>query len=116
MIAKLFIWALLAMVPMTGLRMVCVDQPSGVAAPEAKASAAAECDETCALPRKAPRTSLPACMLLAESCSLILVGTVAILPAQPAVRTLPESVRFEYPGRLSYMAPDLSHQGPPPKI
>ena len=115
MIAKLLIWALLAIVPMTGLRMVCIDQPGGVAVPEARASAAAECDETCALPRKAARRSTPACMLLADSCSLILVGTVAVLPAQPAVRTIPEIVRFEYPGRPHYIAPDLAHQGPPPK-
>ncbi|HXG54752.1 MAG TPA: hypothetical protein VNJ03_05180 [Vicinamibacterales bacterium] len=115
MLAKLLIWALLAIVPMTGLRMVCLDQPGGVAVPEAGASAGAECDETCALPGKAARRSTPACMLLAESCSLILVGTVAVLPAQPAVRTLPEIVRFEYPGQTCYSAPVLAHQGPPPK-
>ena len=112
---KLLVWSLLAFVPFTGVRMVCLDRP---AAMTSQAYQGADCDRFC-LRSDAPvqdvRSGTVECMLLAECSLLAGVSTVAVLPGQTSITfDLPERKQaLELPDY--YLAPLLAHHTPPPK-
>jgi len=118
---RLITCLLLAMIPLTGIHMVCIGGP-GAAALTVGASDGAGCEETCARRKPSTATSTtkaepPAgCVLVADGCSLLLPGMIAVVPAQStfsfelAARPL-EAVRLPL-----YLAPPLAHTSPPPKI
>ena len=113
---KLLIWLLLAFVPLTGVRMVCIAR---AATPVASAGATTEdCDQFCLrsnAPKPEARSGKVECILLAQCSLLVGVSTVAVLPKQtPITYDLPLRHRtvevFDF-----YIAPLLAHQTPPPK-
>lgn len=112
---KLLVWSLLAFVPLTGVRMVCLDR---AATATSRPYQGADCDQFC-LRSNAPgqdvRSETLECMLIAECSLLAGVSSAAILPSQM-------SVTFDLPERKQalevpeyYMAPLLANHTPPPR-
>lgn len=115
MIHKLLVCALLAIVPVTGLRMICVDPPVQATDDAMRAGdGGQDCDEICAR-KPGKRSQGPTCMLLADGCSVVLIAVVAVVatPVPVVVRAQPSP--FELPCQQSYLSPSLAHPAPPPK-
>ena len=114
-IHKLLVCALLTIVPVTGLRMICVDPPvEAKAAVSQPPQTGQDCEETC--PRKpAKRSSGPTCMLLADGCTVVLIAVVAVVPAHAPVVLRAEAAPFESALHQSYLSPTLALHAPPPK-
>ena len=115
MIHKLLVCALLAIVPVTGLRMICVDPPVQATDDAMRAGdGGQDCDETCTR-RPAKRSPGPTCMLLADGCSVVLIAVVAVVPAHAPVVVRTQPSPFEFHCQQSYLPPSLAHHAPPPK-
>ena len=114
MIHKLLVCALLAIVPVTGLRMICVDRPVEAADDETRPSDGADCDDTCAR-KPAKRSPAPTCTLLADGCSVVLIAVVAVVPVHAPVVVRAQPSPFESRSQESYLPPSLAHLAPPPK-
>jgi hypothetical protein len=110
---QLLIWTLLIVAPMTGVRVVCIDPPSAASA-TAHLDQSADCDEMCARPQKPARDGVY-CALTADSCSLMLAATVAVIPTHSFVTLCPEPTPFESSFADLYLAPELARQSPPPR-
>jgi hypothetical protein len=117
---------LLAVVPMSGLRMVCitahglVGELSG-SADAASAAADAECERTCRrhpaadAPRQQPPPAVQ-CLLLADpSCELLAGAAPALLPAVPASRPAVGAAAFVARGVPRYLPPSPARHTPPPE-
>ena len=114
---KLLIWSLLAFVPFTGVRMVCIDRPA--AGLPSAADQGNDCDQFC-LRSKAPAAYAPRanveCMLFAEGSVLVVVSGVATLSAQAPIRFELRHPTYEIEVGDRYLSPVLPHHTPPPKI
>lgn len=113
---KLLVWSLLAFVPLTGVRMVCIASPATpVTSP---ADPGGDCDQFCSrsnAPERDVRSGDVDCMLLAQCSLLAGVSSVAVLPGQtPITFDLPER-KYALDVRGYYLAPILAHHTPPPK-
>jgi hypothetical protein len=123
--------ALLALVPFTSLRMVCVDaHGAGAAAGPAVTSDASagaaeagdECARICAR-RPAPHADAPApeapsvtCLLVADpTCQFLSTATAAIMPREPGLPVQHRAVRLDPPAAPSYLVPVLDRRSPPPR-
>jgi hypothetical protein len=124
--------ALLALVPFTSLRMVCVDaHGAGAAATAAVNSDAAEtgateaedeCARICAR-RPSPHAEAPApaapsvtCLLVADpTCQFLSTATAAIMPRQPGLPVQRRAVRLDPPAARGYVVPLLDRRSPPPR-
>ena len=114
MIHKLLVCALLAIVPVTGLRMICVDPPVQATDDAMRAGdGGQDCEETCT--RRPKRSPGPTCMLLADGCSVVLIAVVAVVPAHAPVVVRAQPSPSEFPWQGSYLSPSLVHPAPPPK-
>lgn len=113
---KLLVCSLLAFVPFTGVRMVCIE--SAATPLTSPAAPGGDCDQFC-LRSNAPERNVQSrdveCILLAECSLLAAASTVAILPGQtPITFDLPERKHtLEVLGY--YLVPILAHRTPPPK-
>ena len=113
---RLLIWPLLAFVPFTGVRMVCIDRPA--TAVTSTAVPGGDCDQFC-LRSSAASGSNPSaiveCMLFAEGSLLVVVSGVAVLPVQTLVEfeLAPRKYASEAPDY--YLAPVLARHNPPPR-
>ena len=115
MIHKLLVCTLLAIVPVTGLRMICVDPPvSSKAAVGPAASGGQDCEETCAR-KPVKRGPGPTCMLLADGCTVVLIAVVAVVPAHMPVLQRAQAVPYEPALYQFYRSPTLDQHAPPPK-
>lgn len=114
MLYKLFICALVAIVPLTGIHMICVDAPARQTASNVAASDDG-CEELCSRRRPARPTPQPGCVLVADSCSLLLPGLIAVAPAHPPVVFLLVMQRLAPLAHGLYLPPSLAHDSPPPK-
>jgi hypothetical protein len=109
----LVVWIMLAMSPLSGLRIVCVIDPH-----ETDASLQSDdplaCQSVCSLhPRASYRTR---CALVEDpSCAYALGTTTAVLPAAPALPFTMTSEPFDRGPRVSYPRPALDRASPPPK-
>ena len=114
--------------PLTGVRLVCLDEEADGAAgsrttvPAAAAAAgdaeARACAHACALhAKRAPR---PACRLVAgdeDLCSFLIDGAIAVLQRGPDLpMALTVSPFVFVPTVVAYPAPMLAPPGPPPKV
>jgi hypothetical protein len=110
---KLFICALVAMVPLTGIRMICVDASGRRAA---KVAATADgCEEVCSRRKPVAPAEPPGCVLVADSCSLLLPGIIAVAPTHPPMVFLLVLQRLAPLAHGLYRPPSLAHDSPPPK-
>lgn len=120
----LAILTLVIVLPLTGLRVVCLDddEAGGVAGRRVTAAAGtpdeAACAHSCALhAKKAPR---PACRLVAgdeEICSFLIDGVIAVLQGGPDLPMALTVSPFAFvPTVVAYPAPMLAPPGPPPKV
>ena len=127
--------ALLALVPFTSLRMVCIDSHVGGAAaelavkPDASAEAAAaeagdECARICArrlsphadAEAPAPKAPSVTCLLVADpTCQFLSTATAAIMPREPGLAVQHRAVRLDPPAAPSYLVPVLDRHSPPPR-
>ena len=115
----LLVWALLALVPFSGVRMLCLDR-AGIGArvrPSAAAvrpEDAAACRKTCALhAHPAPK---PACVLVADAACAFLMGIApAVVPVSPGLSIARMAARVELIPSDSYRSLVLSPPGPPPR-
>ncbi len=120
----LAVLTLVIVLPLTGLRVVCLDgeETGGVVGPRLAAAAGAPdeaaCAHSCALHAK--RTSRPACRLVAgddEVCSFVIDGVVAVLHRSAELpMALTVSPFASVPTVVAYPAPMLAPPGPPPKV
>jgi hypothetical protein len=115
---KLLICSLLALVPSTGVRMVCLDPLPGTTASQ-PGDAQAACDEFC-LRRNAPGDkkatgSNVGCLLLADGELLLMVSGIAVLPAVPTIEFDSPAPPVEDEDRNLYLPPALAQHSPPPK-
>lgn len=113
---KLLICSLLAFMPLTGVRVVCVEG-SGGARTASAVDGGDPCDEFC--PRRtSPAEGVPAsnvdCMLLADGVLLLVFSGTALVPVLPGVPFEPLSVALVQERQDFYLAPVLAHYSPPP--
>jgi hypothetical protein len=114
LISKIFVWALLAIIPLTGLKMICVAAPANASTTAASSDGSEECGDMC--PRKpAHRSAAPGCVLVADDCTIELVGVIAVLPLAPPVTFQLQARSFSFPPAPAPSAPALSQPSPPPK-
>jgi hypothetical protein len=115
---------LVLVLPLTGLRLVCLDDDETVGTSGRRLAAAAgtpddpACAHSCALHAK--RTSRPACRLVAgdeDQCSFLIDGVIAVLQRSAALpMALTVSPFVSVPTVVAYPAPMLAPPGPPPKV
>jgi hypothetical protein len=117
--------ALLALVPLSSLRIVCVNaHATGAAAAfDEAAAAAAECVRICthkAVPHAdvpAPATPSVTCLLVADpTCQFLSTATAAIMPHAPRLPVQSRAVRLDTPGAAGYLVPTLARHSPPPRF
>jgi len=113
--------ALLALVPLTSVRMVCFDAHATAttaadASDEAIRQAERECERVCKR-HAAPQASAPvSCVLIPDpSCSFLAAGAVAVVPRE-ALAPAPAAWRpFEVTPPSDYRSPILPLHAPPPR-
>jgi hypothetical protein len=124
--------ALLALVPFTSLRMVCVDShvtsaPARVAGTSDATTAAAEAEDECAricthrpappAAAPAPATSAGTCLLIPDpACEYLTTAAVAIMPRAPSLLIQYRAVRLDPPAADGYVSPVLARRSPPPRV
>jgi hypothetical protein len=133
-VKNLLVCALLALVPLSSLRMVCLDahrtearlRPSIAAAAEEDADAEDECTRVCmrrpaAAPRPAPvpdrePAAAVTCVLVPDpACDYLATTSAALVPPQVALTVHRVSSRFDPAGATLYVAPLLGRRAPPPR-
>jgi hypothetical protein len=121
--------ALLALVPLSSLRMVCVDAHGLVAhatAPvagsdQANTSAEDECARVCKrrpAPAAVDGAAAPVikCLLVADpTCEVLAMGGVAVLPTTPALPLANGIAAVEFVLAAAYLPPAPARHTPPPK-
>jgi len=116
--------ALLALVPLTSVRMVCFDAHATAsrattaadASEEAIPQAERECERVCKR-HAAPQAPVPvSCVLIPDpSCSFLAAGAVAVVPRE-ALAPAPAAWRpFEVTPPSDYRSPILPLHAPPPR-
>ncbi len=127
------ICVLLALLPLSTLRMVCLDQraagltaapAAAVAADDASAAAAAEEDDECTrvclrrAPVAPPATQpVVSCVLVADpSCEFLTTGFIAVIPHRITLAAEPAARRYETGAVAAYLPPSPSLRTPPPKL
>ena len=109
----LIVWALLAISPLSGLRIVCVIDPH-LADTSLQSDDPLACQTVCSLhPRASYRTR---CALVEDpTCAFALGSTTAVLPEKPALQFTVTSEPFERLYDTAYDRPALDRASPPPK-
>jgi hypothetical protein len=114
LLSRIFVWALLSIVPLTGLKMICVEAPSIATTAEIYDAASDECGEMC--PRKpVHKRPEPTCVVVAGGCSIELLGVVAVLPSGPPASFVRQTASLILAPPPAHNAPTLSQPSPPPK-
>lgn len=109
---------LVLLVPLTNLRMICVDHSAG-AAHRTAVSSPAGCDDLC--PRDGapvPDTDLPdtECLLVAGGCSALATFLVALPASAPAIAA-PRPTRYaDVRPALTDLRPAARPFSPPPEL
>jgi hypothetical protein len=110
---KLLLWAVLALVPFAGIRVVCIDLPVEVSVPVEGQTEGHACKELCA--RVKAQGSGTNCVLSGGGASLLLMESVAVLPARTPLPFETVTARFDAELQDFYLAPLLARHSPPPK-
>ena len=109
------LWALIAVLPFGGMRVMCVQAPP--AAPgAAQHEHGSDCERLCPLPEASARSADGSeCSMSVDNSLIVLAAAVATSPAggaTPAI-VVPQHDFIDYPSL--YDAPGLSRTTPPPK-
>ncbi len=118
--------ALIAVMPFSGMRVICIDSPAdpGSTSPVAQTETGSECERLCPLHKPATARSAPSsssenesdCALSPDSSfvSSVFAGVAVSRPADPL--QVPQAVAAVYadPSRF-HLEPELAHLAPPPK-
>lgn len=109
----LIVWALLAIAPLSGIRIVCVVDPHAAAA-SLQPDDPLACQTFCA---KHPRASYRTRCALVEdpTCAFALGTTTAVLPDAPSLTFTVLSEPYERAPQIAYARPPLDRASPPPK-
>jgi hypothetical protein len=116
----LLVWALLAFMPLSNLRMVCIYAESTGARPASgsvRAADAADDDACSRICKKRPAaTPAASCFLIADpSCAFVAAAAVAVMPRESSFSIDRVAVPIQ-PGTVNrYIAPSLVRHSPPPK-
>jgi hypothetical protein len=110
---KLLIWAVLALTPFAGVRVICLDSPPAAAAPADGQVDGHSCREICARIKQAPSGS--ACALSATGESLLVIDGIAVMPPETRIAARRVTFRSESERREVYSSPAIARPGPPPK-
>lgn len=112
---KLLVVTLIAMVPFTSLRVICVGPSAADVPPRtAQAQENGDCEEICLRSRKPDPE--PNCLLLSGPCLLLLATVVTVTETGQALpRPASVTVGFAMPVPDSYVRPAIAPQSPPPK-
>ena len=106
--------ALIATMPFSGMRVICVGTPATESASRVHAEGASECERLCPLDDHASDEASD-CALSAEGLSLIASAGVAVVRAQEPPQ-VPDVVRVVYTESPQFLPePELPRFGPPPK-
>ena len=118
MVRTLFLWMLVILVPVTNLRMICVDHAAGTDG-RASASLPTECDEMCPrddAPRPDNDRSENGCLLVAGGCSALATFLMAV-PAPALALAAPLSTIYaDVRPTLTYLGPADRPFAPPPEL
>lgn len=109
----LIVWTLLAISPLSGLRIVCVVEPPAADA-ALQSDDAIGCQTLCSLhPKASYRTR---CAVVEDpACAFALGSTTAVLPEKPALPFAVTSELLEGVRHAAYTRPALDRASPPPK-
>ena len=105
---------MLAVLPLTGVRIVCITDTSAT-------DAAGQPDDALACQTMCSRHPSPhyrsRCALVEDpACAFALGSPTAVLTDAPALRVTRTSVPFDVYERAAYVRPTLDRASPPPKI
>lgn len=110
----LFVWALLAVMPASSLRIICITSPQSSDDEAARASADVACQTICS--KQAHAASATRCLLVEDlSCAYAIGMPIAVLPATGTLSFVRTVERLETPAAATYPVPALDRTGPPPK-
>lgn len=107
--------ALLVVIPFSGMRVICVDQPTEAVATTAHIGSSDDCDRLCVIHHPANSGNDTNCSLSADASSLIVVAGIAVIPAEQTLGrpTVVPHTYIEAP--QLYLEPGLAHRNPPPE-
>lgn len=110
----LLVWALLAVIPASSLRIICITGPQSADDESARASADVACQTICS--KQAHAASATRCVLVEDpSCAYAIGMPIAVLPATVTLPFVQTVERFETTAAATYPVPALDRTGPPPK-
>lgn len=116
MLRGVLLWALIAVMPFGGLRVMCVQAP--LAAPSAaQHEHGSDCERLCPLPEPVARSAGGSeCSLAVDNSLVVIAAAVATSPieeAAPAIVAAPHDF-IDHPSL--YHAPGLPRTTPPPEL
>lgn len=114
MARQLLTFALLFIVPFSGMRVICLDPAAQAGAAATDTDRDADCDRICAV-HPAAGSNRSSCALTADASALMVFGCAAVLPAHQPMRAV-TTARVDVPDAPPlYLEPSLAQLGPPPK-
>jgi hypothetical protein len=112
-IRKLIVWTVVAVSPLTGVRVVCVIEPPTGAA-TVQSDDALACQTMCK--KRPPSTVRTRCALVEDpTCAFALGSSTAVLAEQPSLTFTLTSEPVERLAGAAYPRPTLDLASPPPK-
>ena len=110
----LLVWALLAVIPASSLRIICITSPQSSDDEAARASADVACQTICS--KQAHAASATRCLLVEDlSCAYAIGMPIAVLPAMVTLSFVQTVERLETTAPAGYPGPTRDRSGPPPK-
>lgn len=121
---SVLLWALVAVMPFSGMRVMCIDPPMSrpvpveqaeQAAAPAPAEHASDCDRLCPFPRRTADDDAE-CIVNVAPSSLIVIAGIGLFQVQeaPRARAAPRYHFADSP--QMYLDPALTRLNPPPKV
>ena len=118
--------ALIAIMPFSGMRVICIDSPAdpGSTSPAVQTETGSECERLCPLHQPATARSAPSSSENESDCALspdssfvssVFAGVAVSRPGEPL--QVPQAVAVLYADSSRFpLEPELAHFGPPPKL
>ncbi|HWK10597.1 MAG TPA: hypothetical protein VNR64_11125 [Vicinamibacterales bacterium] len=108
----LLIWLMLALMPLMGVRIICVtEMPTSAAG--APSDDALDCQTMCS--RHAPHVKTRCVLVEDPSCAFALASPIAVMPEAPVLSYRPTTEPFAVTNAARRPATSLDRSSPPPK-